>query len=1094
MSIEQLRNELQSMERQRQEKKTDERIAIRKKDSGRIRDLRREIRGCNKVIAFINKRILEIEKKTSKPGHSNSDPTPEKTVEEQESDNTPDHWDSSAGEDDENDEDYEDDENDEDYGDYENYEDYKDDNHNTGKTHKKQKWSKFDDENDAARWIERVCNLFISQRLTVLFRGMEATLKDGGFDEWLESNEAYNLDLEGANNKKLRDMSSKQREQWHKSHVQQGEAEAEAEPWVLEEWEVLAIKRGYLGFYKFFNAVQLQLRIKPFADENNQLEVMIEAKNREYAFSNHLMLLSTQVQKQQQRFDSMASVDPVYSIASFLNLYGDALPEFELQPNIVPDIVMLCLQAIFHANTCMLDFYSSMKNPPAHKNFNNLHKHFIQICVWPLDEEVKTQMKNTETADTFAMVIYTLLCDQKMTRDGFCYILQPEEDSDKKFLCISGIDLYQDESSLQRIDETWQRVAYTRTINATDLWHMVYEQSMATFPGDKISAIRFGFVYLNQTLSIIDTHAIVCMGWPLNYQVRDALQAGIMCALTAKQTHAFSEIPKNISWQAQAQAGKTYLCPGWAWWHVLLQLHAEEELFDNEAKHSQHFSTFYEILADTKDGNSVLTNKDSSFSRHGVSHLLLALAEFGSYDTMMFGDASMNLLTLFLSCIVSTIQEEMLRNLIQLNSLDKDRLTPNSWTDSDMKVLCTRLLNVVCGEYCKKKALKNNANTKWWHTCVTENIENIDEEEKIITPQSEIFTQIMQEYDDLFFTDISEDTQVHNLSMKIATAMLMLYDIRSSGTESEMRTQLLEFSRNVHKNAGYANNDTVSYESMSQRYSTNLQHSINSEFRYYINSAVGRAMLCFCGCTDMAQSMIEGSLSQTNNTTEFIKSIQGLQGVAYRTTTGTHVAGVESRANVREMAWDKMVAWRTEQHRADTITRQKLRDKDPDNATLRIPINRQIDLHDALEQNNYVDEMHTMLLKMKELMTDDIMYQCFMQNCCQVQKTDDEMFMKAGMELWMPVIIKNSISDDDKLKHRAWYDYIKQDPTHKSEPRLEIGLHMLTLARAYYEDCAKYDSMLRHRSSIHTRDRVQNTIARPNEQTKQDPGFNIEQR
>ena len=65
---------------------------------------------------------------------------------------------------------------------------------------------------------------------------------------------------------------------------------------------------------------------------------------------------------------------------------------------------------------------------------------------------------------------------------------------------------------------------------------------------------------------------------------------------------------------------------------------------------------------------------------------------------------------------------------------------------------------------------------------------------------------------------------------------------------------------------------------------------------------------------------------------------------------------------------------------------------------------------------------------------------------------------------------------------------------HKSEPRLEIGLHMLTLARAYYEDCAKYDSMLRHRSSIHSTSRVQNTIARPNERTKEDPGFNIEQR
>ena len=130
----------------------------------------------------------------------------------------------------------------------------------------------FDDEDDAAKWIERVCNLFISQRLTVLFRGMEATLKDGGFDEWLQQDEEYN-----------------------DQYFALIEAKAEKKQ-TLQKWEELNFKREWLGFYKFFDAVQLKLKIKPF-HEDNSLEVIIEAKNRENTSLNHLMLLSTQVHK-----------------------------------------------------------------------------------------------------------------------------------------------------------------------------------------------------------------------------------------------------------------------------------------------------------------------------------------------------------------------------------------------------------------------------------------------------------------------------------------------------------------------------------------------------------------------------------------------------------------------------------------------------------------------------------------------------------------------------------------------------------------------------------------------------------------------------
>ena len=138
--------------------------------------------------------------------------------------------------------------------------------------------------------------------------------------------------------------------------------------------------------------------------------------------------------------------------------------------------------------------------------------------------------------------------------------------------------------------------------------------------------------------------------------------------------------------------------------------------------------------------------------------------------------------------------------------------------------------------------------------------------------------------------------------------MLMLYDIRSFNAESEMRTLLLEFSESVYEDGGDVINGTTTYESVSKTYCTDLQESINSEFRYYINSAVGRAMLCFCGCTEYIQEEIVDGLSVKTNTTDFIANIQNL--VKTNSDEGDNIASIESRANVREMAWDKMVAWR----------------------------------------------------------------------------------------------------------------------------------------------------------------------------------------
>ena len=415
-----------------------------------------------------------------------------------------------------------------------------------------------------------------------------------------------------------------------------------------------------------------------------------------------------------------------------------------------------------------------------------------------------------------------------------------------------------------------------------------------------------------------------------------------------------------------------------------------------------------------------------------------------------------------------------------------------TWTYEEINMLCNKLLNVLCIEYCTKKASQGDQlkHTTWWHTCDIEDVDDLDEDGEIVTEQSKIFAQLTDEYHSLFLPNNSDDLATRNILMEIAAAMLMLYDIRSSGAKTTLRTLLEKFGRNVH--ASYEKN-SVSYETMSNEYYMELQQSINDNFKYHTDSAVGRAMLCFCGCTEHTQQEIWNDMPTHTNINAFIASIRNLvKRTSHEGDEGDNIASIESRAKIREMAWDKMVAWRTEKHRADTIKHQKRRDKSPWNALLRIPIKRQIELHDALEQNSFVNKIHTMMRQMKTRMTDDIMYQCFMQNCCQVQKTDDEMLMKAGMELWMPVIIKNSIPNNP-LSHLEWYDYIKQDPTHKSEPRLEIGLHVLTLARAYYEDCAKYDSMLRHRSSIHTRYRVENTIARPNERTRQDPGFDIEQ-
>ena len=166
----------------------------------------------------------------------------------------------------------------------------------------------------------------------------------------------------------------------------------------------------------------------------------------------------------------------------------------------------------------------------------------------------------------------------------------------------------------------------------------------------------------------------------------------------------------------------------------LLQLHAESEYAR---------LTFQRTVI----GQGALQITESEFTDLGVFHLLQALAQFGPYDTMMFGDASMNIMSLFQSCATCKIEDMMMHHLQKLHQcvvLDPHSEVSSFYMQEDMQDVCVQLLNAVCVKFCTKTALPSGTRATWWHTC------NTNENEETETQSTQNLVELLQKYEFLF--------------------------------------------------------------------------------------------------------------------------------------------------------------------------------------------------------------------------------------------------------------------------------------------------------------------------------------------------------
>ena len=938
----------------------------------------------------------------------------------------------------------------------------------------------FDDEDDAARWIERVCNLFIAQKMTDIFRTMETNLKQGSLDYLLEDNQAYQDELED----KLEDIRLISERKWMQAnniekkkpsrHKKNGNSEAEeeiksalsveqqsmADNYItIQEWQELQLKREHLQFYQYFGDNQFRLQICPFDfdSENSPMYVTISMKNRHTELDrvdpDTFFFLQTEIRKDAFQLSQLESHLHVADMP-------DLGPEID-DPN---TIAMFCLQAVFHASACMLEYYKqSPKYEERYEILKQCDRLFVAVQYNPPDDDAETSLRHAKVRNAFELAAAFSLQD---VPSSLCF------SNDKGTFFISDYDL-NDSMPIQTQE--------SHMLNITTEWRRGLTQTHATDVGVIESAVLYISTIWPNILQNNGTPLIVPY-WPLHHEQRASLHAGIMCAYTAKATDELVEIPRIMPWQSQPQ--KLYQCPGWAWWDVLLQLHAESEYV--ELTHT------VPVIA-----QGALQDTESQFTDLGVFHLLQALAQFGPYDTMMFGDASMNIMSLFQSCATCNIKDIMMHHLQKLHQcvmLSSNSDVSDFYKQEDMQDVCVQLLNAVCVKFCTKTALPSGTQATWWHTCNT--IENEATEKQ----NEENLNALLNKYKFLFFAD-KTDATAYDAAMNIATCMWLMHDIVSFSNSSPRQTILTQFITHV-----YEHYDDVEYkadELLKQDYETELQDAkehiqstINSAYLHILRSDIARVLLRFCGCCKETGKNIVDVLYGEENTSSMPHMAQKIHNLFPHPLQNLRdLGGIQSRASVRNMAWKKMAIWRTEEKRKDTIAEQKqgkvirqavIRGEDDE-------YKRKIQLSDALWQNAYVVQMHTMLRQSKARMIENIMYACFVQHCCQLHATNgmhaNDMHMQAAMEVWMPVIIGNS---RNAVGAEQWHDHIRNDKRHESEPRLEIVIEMLNLAREFYYDCDKYDTMLRCRSAIHSTNRVQNTIARPEEFTKGLPYLNNE--
>ena len=370
----------------------------------------------------------------------------------------------------------------------------------------------------------------------------------------------------------------------------------------------------------------------------------------------------------------------------------------------------------------------------------------------------------------------------------------------------------------------------------------------------------------------------------------------------------------------------------------------------------------------------------------------------------------------------------------------------------------------------------------WWHTCDLKTDDN-DENE-----QRHDFQEFIKEHVDIFFVGEFQDNIAAQSAMWFVCSMLFMHDIISLENHTQgmqgMRTSLLELIESVFQYYVFYRNGGSNAQAVYEATRKKIQMECSKIFSYHTNSHIGKAILIFCGCIPSDIENINPGAAQmyhpASAKTDFLEEIRRIAFVKFDNTE-TVVDSAISHQRVREMAWGKMVGCRLDIAHKNTIERQQ----SGESSIKFNPDKPEITMDMALQKNNYLNRVHTELRQIQTHLTEDIMYKCFMQNCAQINAphhSNHDMYVIGGFEMWMPVLL-HIVELKDIAPEASWTENLKP----RFEPRIEIAIYLLTLAREFWYDCFQYDRMLRLNSDFNLNlygDRQKNphrTIARAEE-------------
>ena len=994
----------------------------------------------------------------------------------------------------------------------------------------------FTDHHDAGIWIERVCNRFIEQKLKLLLRAIDAKLLAGELDNLLDTNVEYQAELDDEL-KKRKKLSvwkymqtfypaAKNRYQREKIMSQEDFDHNAAETFIeYEDWRKAALKRKYLSFYHVFNMWQYKLYIFPAVNRqenphqekpDNSLIVQIIAKNRNMDFE-HTQMTSNQLQSnwlnrnviydlqtqhdEDQLYSTLTVNDKPYSPMN-LEHHLHELQAEQLEPNVDLDIEMICLQALFYAHTSMLNYYMHTRRGRVEWPILNCNRHLIDFQAFDPDinkeafdlttRQVRTHMPQSFNSMHNPKVEYILIKCLVVfghLTDTFEIILAPTA------VYVTDMEFYK-----QFHDKASTQGGFAQVSEKLD------DEQFPTH-NDRIPKWKdlFSKIHGNVQISYkeMPRKPVLALSWPLHDALHEALKDGIMFAPTAKATHHMSIPPtlaRVVPWRANST--HTFECPGWAWFHILMQLEEADVAF--ETLNGYRFDDDQDLLSEHEVGN---------LNSEGIFHLLQALAEYGPYDIMTFGDKNMNIFTLFISCTAIHIRQCM-QNTIQSMSKLHDVLNTEDF--------CTDVLNLVCKRYVTKNhSMPSELREQhWWQSC------DIEKQPFNDFMQAQEFRTFWHKKKEILFPSNESDDFDAKLPLRFAVCLLMAYDMvqlqPGDSKHSMTRNAIEELCIDVFKHySSFHDQDPVN---MARDMTSQLQQRINEQFVYYMQSDAGRVILNLCGYSKITIKNI------TEHDHEFGSTINKLKTMIFNDDFHFDSAdddddddddddGTTSYASVystvRKVAWQKMVACRLEAKHRNTIDRQKQGKTEAQNNK------KEVSLDLALIQNNYVNLVHTILRQSKARLTEDVAYACFVNTCCQTQdhQSVEGHYIIGGMELWMPIILYHSKAWNDAV-YKAWnatwmngfvannideaFNNLQSKSLHKlnqkwhkllqpnalfnsiheSEPRLEMAIDLLVLARHFFEDSHLYDNMLRVQPHIHKPDSVHNTIARPEEIVK----------